>query len=79
MPGQPLPSPNDLKGKILIKNRRLKPEAEKSMCVYFLWKKLVNALNNIINNNRPFTNALLYRSCLEHLDFFLADVLRRCF
>ncbi|KAK2879184.1 hypothetical protein Q8A67_019975 [Cirrhinus molitorella] len=28
--GCPLPSPNDLKGKILIKNRRLKPEVEKS-------------------------------------------------
>ncbi|XP_021322946.2 1-phosphatidylinositol 4,5-bisphosphate phosphodiesterase beta-4 isoform X1 [Danio rerio] len=28
-PGCPLPSPNDLKGKILIKNRRLKPEVEK--------------------------------------------------
>nr|DBA27114.1 TPA: hypothetical protein GDO54_011290 [Pyxicephalus adspersus] len=28
-PGRPLPSPNDLKRKILIKNKRLKPEAEK--------------------------------------------------
>lgn len=27
--GRPLPSPNDLKRKILIKNKRLKPEAEK--------------------------------------------------
>uniref|UniRef100_A0A452TPR6 1-phosphatidylinositol 4,5-bisphosphate phosphodiesterase n=1 Tax=Ursus maritimus TaxID=29073 RepID=A0A452TPR6_URSMA len=29
-PGRPLPSPNDLKRKILIKNKRLKPEVEKS-------------------------------------------------
>ncbi|XP_066495202.1 1-phosphatidylinositol 4,5-bisphosphate phosphodiesterase beta-4 isoform X4 [Tiliqua scincoides] len=28
-PGRPLPSPNDLKKKILIKNKRLKPEVEK--------------------------------------------------
>uniref|UniRef100_A0A5F9DGH6 1-phosphatidylinositol 4,5-bisphosphate phosphodiesterase n=1 Tax=Oryctolagus cuniculus TaxID=9986 RepID=A0A5F9DGH6_RABIT len=28
-PGRPLPSPNDLKRKILIKNKRLKPEVEK--------------------------------------------------
>jgi phosphatidylinositol phospholipase C beta len=28
-PGVPLPSPNDLKRKILIKNKRLKPEVEK--------------------------------------------------
>ncbi|XP_075719181.1 1-phosphatidylinositol 4,5-bisphosphate phosphodiesterase beta-4 isoform X3 [Rhinoderma darwinii] len=28
-PGKPLPSPNDLKRKILIKNKRLKPEVEK--------------------------------------------------
>lgn len=27
-PGRPLPSPNDLKRKILIKNKRLKPEVE---------------------------------------------------
>ncbi|KAK1793287.1 hypothetical protein P4O66_011675 [Electrophorus voltai] len=32
-PGKPLPSPNDLKGKILIKNRRLKPEAEETELV----------------------------------------------
>ncbi|XP_047740285.1 1-phosphatidylinositol 4,5-bisphosphate phosphodiesterase [Hyalella azteca] len=29
VPGQPLPSPNQLKRKILIKNKRLKPEVEK--------------------------------------------------
>ncbi|KAF3824675.1 hypothetical protein GH733_010009 [Mirounga leonina] len=29
-PGRPLPSPNDLKRKILIKNKRLKPEVEKT-------------------------------------------------
>lgn len=28
-PGVPLPSPSCLKGKILIKNKRLKPEVEK--------------------------------------------------
>lgn len=27
--GAPLPSPNDLKKKILIKNKRLKPDVEK--------------------------------------------------
>ena len=30
-PGRPLPSPNELKRKILIKNKRLKPEVEQSM------------------------------------------------
>lgn len=30
--GRSLPSPNDLKRKILIKNKRLKPEVEQSMC-----------------------------------------------
>uniref|UniRef100_A0A4W4F698 1-phosphatidylinositol 4,5-bisphosphate phosphodiesterase n=1 Tax=Electrophorus electricus TaxID=8005 RepID=A0A4W4F698_ELEEL len=34
-PGKPLPSPNDLKGKILIKNRRLKPEAEEKQLEHF--------------------------------------------
>uniref|UniRef100_A0A8B9LH76 1-phosphatidylinositol 4,5-bisphosphate phosphodiesterase n=1 Tax=Astyanax mexicanus TaxID=7994 RepID=A0A8B9LH76_ASTMX len=34
-PGQPLPSPNDLKRKILIKNRRLKPEVEKKQLEHF--------------------------------------------
>ena len=29
-PGVPLPSPNQLKRKILIKNKRLKPDVEKS-------------------------------------------------
>lgn len=28
--GRPLPSPNELKRKILIKNKRLKPEVEQS-------------------------------------------------
>ncbi|XP_076353966.1 1-phosphatidylinositol 4,5-bisphosphate phosphodiesterase-like [Tachypleus tridentatus] len=36
-PGIPLPSPNDLKRKILIKNKRLKPEVEKRELE--LWKK----------------------------------------
>lgn len=30
-PAIPLPSPNDLKRKILIKNKRLKPEVEKGL------------------------------------------------
>ncbi|XP_052002111.1 1-phosphatidylinositol 4,5-bisphosphate phosphodiesterase beta-4 [Xyrauchen texanus] len=33
--GSPLPSPNDLRGKILIKNRRLKPEVEKKQLEHF--------------------------------------------
>ncbi|KAF8789782.1 1-phosphatidylinositol 4 like protein [Argiope bruennichi] len=33
-PGQPLPSPNDLKRKILIKNKRLKPEVEKQKNIH---------------------------------------------
>lgn len=65
MPGQPLPSPNDLKGKILIKNRRLKPEVEKSMCILFAKKNTVNALNYNL-----FTNAYLYCSYLEHIYIF---------
>ncbi|XP_013772515.1 1-phosphatidylinositol 4,5-bisphosphate phosphodiesterase-like [Limulus polyphemus] len=36
-PGVPLPSPNDLKRKILIKNKRLKPEVEKRELE--LWRK----------------------------------------
>lgn len=36
-PGVPLPSPNDLKRKILIKNKRLRPEVEKQELE--LWKK----------------------------------------
>ena len=36
-PGQPLPSPNLLKNKILIKNKRLKPEVEKVELELF-WK-----------------------------------------
>lgn len=36
-PGSPLPSPNDLKRKILIKNKRLKPEDEKRELE--LWRK----------------------------------------
>lgn len=40
--GRPLPSPNDLKRKILIKNKRLKPEVEQSMrtvikCSVYIW------------------------------------------
>ncbi|XP_030621600.1 1-phosphatidylinositol 4,5-bisphosphate phosphodiesterase beta-4 [Chanos chanos] len=34
-PGRPLPSPKVLKGKILIKNRRLKPEVEKKQLEHF--------------------------------------------
>ena len=34
--GVPLPSPNQLKRKILIKNKRLKPEVEKRELVIFL-------------------------------------------
>ena len=33
--GVPLPSPNNLKRKILIKNKRLKPEIEKSQLEQF--------------------------------------------
>lgn len=31
--GYPLPSPNDLKRKILIKNKRLKPDVEKGWSI----------------------------------------------
>nr|XP_015206131.1 PREDICTED: 1-phosphatidylinositol 4,5-bisphosphate phosphodiesterase beta-4 isoform X2 [Lepisosteus oculatus] len=40
-PGRPLPSPNDLKRKILIKNKRLKPEVEQKQLETF--KKLMEA------------------------------------
>ncbi|MGH0139772.1 UNVERIFIED_CONTAM: hypothetical protein FKN15_035772 [Acipenser sinensis] len=40
-PGQPLPSPNDLKRKILIKNKRLKAEVEKKQLEAF--KRLMEA------------------------------------
>ncbi|XP_045599874.1 1-phosphatidylinositol 4,5-bisphosphate phosphodiesterase isoform X1 [Procambarus clarkii] len=36
VPGHPLPSPNELKFKILIKNKRLKPEVEKQELELFL-------------------------------------------
>lgn len=35
-PGVPLPSPNRLKNKILIKNKRLKPDVEKQQMEQFL-------------------------------------------
>jgi len=35
-PGAPLPSPNQLKRKILIKNKRLKPEVEKQELELFI-------------------------------------------
>lgn len=35
-PGVPLPSPNRLKRKILIKNKRLKPDMEKQQMEQFL-------------------------------------------
>lgn len=41
-PGHPLPSPNDLKRKILIKNKRLKPEVEKQELELFLRGQLGN-------------------------------------
>ncbi|XP_054713713.1 1-phosphatidylinositol 4,5-bisphosphate phosphodiesterase-like [Uloborus diversus] len=40
--GKPLPSPNDLKRKILIKNKRLKPEVEKKELELFLRGQLAN-------------------------------------
>ncbi|XP_069698719.1 1-phosphatidylinositol 4,5-bisphosphate phosphodiesterase-like isoform X2 [Periplaneta americana] len=39
-PGVPLPSPNQLKYKILIKNKRLKPEVEKAQLELFLQGQL---------------------------------------
>ncbi|RXN18662.1 1-phosphatidylinositol 4,5-bisphosphate phosphodiesterase beta-4-like isoform X1 [Labeo rohita] len=47
--GCPLPSPNDLKGKILIKNRRLKPEVEKKQLEHF--KKHMEAGEPSISTN----------------------------
>ncbi|PSN37639.1 1-phosphatidylinositol 4 [Blattella germanica] len=41
VPGAPLPSPNQLKRKILIKNKRLKPEVEKIELDLFMQDKLV--------------------------------------
>ncbi|GFR09230.1 1-phosphatidylinositol 4,5-bisphosphate phosphodiesterase beta-4 [Trichonephila clavata] len=41
-PGKTLPSPNDLKRKILIKNKRLKPEVEKRELELFLRGQLGN-------------------------------------
>ncbi|XP_062597949.1 1-phosphatidylinositol 4,5-bisphosphate phosphodiesterase beta-4-like, partial [Saccostrea cucullata] len=35
-PGVPLPSPNQLKGKILIKNKRLRPEVERRQYELFM-------------------------------------------
>ncbi|KAL3872742.1 hypothetical protein ACJMK2_035946 [Sinanodonta woodiana] len=43
-PGVPLPSPKDLKKKIFIKNKRLKPEVEKKQLELFL--KGVDAVND---------------------------------
>ncbi|KFM65271.1 1-phosphatidylinositol-4,5-bisphosphate phosphodiesterase beta-4, partial [Stegodyphus mimosarum] len=41
-PGRLLPSPNDLKRKILIKNKRLKPEVEKQELELFMRGQLAN-------------------------------------
>ena len=40
VPGQPLPSPFELKRKILIKNKRLKPDVEKQELDLFLQGQL---------------------------------------
>nr|XP_055028514.1 1-phosphatidylinositol 4,5-bisphosphate phosphodiesterase beta-4 [Misgurnus anguillicaudatus] len=48
-PGRPLPSPNDLRGKILIKNRRLKPEVEKKQLDH--WKKHMEAGEPSVSTN----------------------------
>ncbi|XP_043088240.1 1-phosphatidylinositol 4,5-bisphosphate phosphodiesterase beta-4 isoform X2 [Puntigrus tetrazona] len=47
--GSSLPSPKELKGKILIKNRRLKPEVEKKQLEHF--RKLVEAGEPSISTN----------------------------
>lgn len=46
--GQPLPSPNILKRKILIKNKRLKPEVEKSNSFFFCLNKMGFVAQTII-------------------------------
>lgn len=41
----PLPSPNDLKYKIVIKNKRLNPEEEKGICldkISFFFEKIIS-------------------------------------
>ena len=48
-PGIPLPSPNQLKRKILIKNKRLKPEVEKSKCYLTHILNSANATLNLFN------------------------------
>lgn len=40
VPGHPLPPPSQLKNKILIKNKRLKPEVEKQELELFLQGQL---------------------------------------
>lgn len=40
-PGVPLPSPNQLKRKILIKNKRLKPDVEKAELDLFMQGQFV--------------------------------------
>ncbi|XP_056623147.1 1-phosphatidylinositol 4,5-bisphosphate phosphodiesterase beta-4 isoform X2 [Triplophysa dalaica] len=47
--GRPLPSPNDLKGKILIKNRRLKPEVEEKQLDH--WRKHMEAGEPSVSTN----------------------------
>ena len=44
-PGRPLPSPNDLKRKILIKNKRLKPEVEKSKSNTLIYGRSIRMLH----------------------------------
>lgn len=51
-PGCPLPSPRDLKRKILIKNRRLKPEAEQSEFRTIAWKVKANKPESVNLNSR---------------------------
>ncbi|XP_053365580.1 1-phosphatidylinositol 4,5-bisphosphate phosphodiesterase beta-4 isoform X2 [Clarias gariepinus] len=51
VPGQPLPSPNALKGKILIKNRRLKPEVEKKQLDHFRKHMEAGETNTIMSED----------------------------
>lgn len=52
-PGHPLPCPNDLKRKILIKNKRLKPEAEKQELELFLRGQLGNDDDDECDDTTP--------------------------
>ena len=73
-PGVPLPSPNQLKRKILIKNKRLKPEVEKSKYDYFIGIYVCGqsfSCESKCRTQRMISNDLLTLTFTAQLEMFM--------